>query len=278
MLKKVAIFIFLIHSVCYSQRVDQIGKAKPLTIGGGFSANSIFYNGLGNREPFTYFLSGNINANIYGLYNIPVSFAYTNQQFSFNEPSFKINRLSLHPSYKWVATHIGDVAMSFSPYTLNGHQFTGFGIDLTPNGPFKVSAMYGRLIRKRAYNIEEPEVEPTYKRMGYGVKTTFEKSNYSIGVTLFKAKDEQNSISAIFPVDIGVTPKENLVVSIDGRIKLFKKANLNIEFAKSALTNNLLAEDGENNNLLASFINANTTTTYHNAFKLILPIRLGKVL
>ncbi len=267
MLKKVAIFIFFIHSICYSQRIDQIGKAKPLTIGGGFSANSIFYNGLGNREPFTYFLNGNINANIYGLYNIPVSFAYTNQQFSFNEPSFKINRLSLHPSYKWVATHIGDVAMSFSPYTLNGHQFTGFGVDLTPNGPFKISAMYGRLIRKREYNIDEPEVEPTYKRMGYGVKTTFEKSNYSIGLTLFKAKDEQNSISTIFPDDIGVTPKENLVVSIDGRVKLFKKANINIEYAKSALTNDLHAENSENNNLLASFINDNTTTTYHNAFK-----------
>ncbi|QCX40667.1 hypothetical protein FF125_20300 [Aureibaculum algae] len=267
MLKNVAIFLLLTHTICYSQRIDQLGKAKPLTISGGFSANSIFYNGLANREPFTYFLNGNINANIYGLYNIPVSFAYTNQQFAFNEPSFKINRLSLHPSYKWIATHIGDVAMSFSPYTLNGHQFTGFGVDLTPNGPFKISAMYGRLIRKREYNIQEPEIEPTYKRMGYGVKTAYEKSNYSIGLTLFKAKDERNSISSFFTDDIGVAPKENLVVSIDGRVKLFKRANINVEYAKSALTNNLLAENGDNNNLLASFINENTTTTYHNAFK-----------
>jgi len=267
LLKKVAIFIFSIHSICYSQRIDQIGKAKPLTISGGFSANSIFYSGLGNREPFTYFLNGNINANIYGLYNIPISFAYTNQQFAFNEPSFKINRLSLHPSYKWIATHIGDVAMSFSPYTLNGHQFTGFGLDLTPNGPFKISAMYGRLIRKREYNIDEPEVEPTYKRMGYGVKTAFEKSKYSVGITLFKAKDEQNSINGILPDDIGITPKENLVVSIDGRVQLFKKANLNFEYAKSALTNDLFGENGENKNLLSSFINSNVTTTYHDAFK-----------
>ena len=96
MLKNVAIFLLLTHTICYSQRIDQLGKAKPLTISGGFSANSIFYNGLANREPFTYFLNGNINANIYGLYNIPVSFAYTNQQFAFNEPSFKINRLSLN--------------------------------------------------------------------------------------------------------------------------------------------------------------------------------------
>lgn len=238
-----------------------------MTISGGFSANSIFYSGLGNRDPFTYFLNGNINANIYGLYNIPVSFAYTNQQFAFNEPSFKINRLSLHPSYKWITTHIGDVAMSFSPYTLNGHQFTGFGIDLTPNGPFKISAMYGRLIRKREYQIDEPEVEPTYKRMGYGIKTSFEKSKYTIGLNFFKAKDEQNSINGIFPADIDLSPKENLVVSIDGRVQFFKKENLNFEYAKSALTNDLFGENGKNKNLLTSFINSNVTTTFHDAFK-----------
>lgn len=235
-------------------------------LSGGFSANAIFYDGLANREPFTYFISGNINANIYGLYNIPVSFAYTNQQFSFNEPSFKINRLSLHPSYKWVKTHIGDVAMSFSPYTLNGHRFTGFGVDLTPNGPFKISAMYGKLVRKREYNATEPEMEPSYKRMGYGLKTAYEKSNYRIGLTVFKAKDEQNSLSTLIPEDMGITPKENLVISIDGRVALFDRANISLEYAKSAMTNDLRAKDNGSSTIMAPLINSNSTTTYHNAF------------
>jgi len=119
--------------------------------------------------------------------------------------------------------------MSFSPYTLNGHQFTGFGVDLTPNGPFKISAMYGRLIRNREYNTNEPQVEPIYKRMGYGTKIAFEKNNYDLGLTVFKAKDQLNSLKLLFPADLGITPKENLVVSFDGRIKLFEKANIRLE-------------------------------------------------
>ena len=87
--------MFLLSSIAYAQRLDNIGKAKPVTISGGISANAVYYDGTANRDPFTYFLNGNVNANIYGLYNIPVSFAYTNQEFAFNEPSFKINRLTL---------------------------------------------------------------------------------------------------------------------------------------------------------------------------------------
>ena len=275
-LKITILIIFLFSSTCYAQRIDQLGKAKPITISGGLSANTIFYDGNANRDPFTYFLNGTINVNLYGLYNIPVSFAYTNQKFSFNEPSFKINRLSIHPSYKWVATHIGDVAMSFSPYTLNGHQFTGFGVDLTPNGPFKISAMYGRLIRNREYNIDEPQVDPTYKRMGYGTKIGFEKSNYGLGLTIFKAKDVLNSLDLSFPADLGISPKENLVVSVDGRVKLFEKANIRLEYANSALTNNLNTEKSESNKLLSSIFDNKISTTYHNAFKADFTYIVGK--
>ncbi len=244
-----------------------MGKAKPVTITGGFSANSIFYNGTANRAPFTYFLNGNINANLYGLFNIPVSFAYTNQQFSFNEPSFKINRLSIHPSYKWVATHIGDVSMNFSPYTLNGHQFTGFGFDLTPNGPFKISAMYGRLVRNREYNTIEPQADPSYKRMGYGTKIVFDKNNFGVGISFFKAKDELNSLKVAFPADLRITPKENLVISLEGRITLLKKANIRVEVANSALTNDLRAERIKSNKLLSGLVNNKVSTVYHHAFK-----------
>ena len=266
----------LFNSVCYAQRIDQLGKAKPVTITGGISTNSIFYNGTANRDPFTYFLNGNVNANLYGLYNIPISFAYTNQKFSFNDPSFKINRLSLHPSYKWIATHIGDVSMSFSPYTLNGHQFTGFGFDLTPNGPFKISAMYGRLIRNREYNINEPEVDPSYKRMGYGLKTSFEKTNYAIGLTVFKAKDQLNSLDIPFPDDIGITPKENLVISVDGKIKIFNKGNIRVEYANSTLTNDLRTDKINSNNLLSSLFDNRVSTTYHNAYKADFSYTVGK--
>ena len=275
-IKKITLIIFLLSSIAYSQRLDNLGKAKPVTISGGFSANSIFYDGTANRDAFTYFLNGSINVNLYGLYNIPVSFAYTNQQFAFNEPSFKINRLSIHPSYKWVATHIGDVSMSFSPYTLSGHQFTGFGIDLTPNSPFKVSAMYGRLIRKREFNLNEPQVEPSYKRMGYGIKTAYEKSNYKLGIIAFKAKDELNSLNIAVPDDLGIAPKENLVLSLEGGIKILKKGNIDIEYASSALTNDIRSEKISSNKVLATLFDNRISTSYHNAFKTNLTYIVGK--
>jgi len=34
--------------------------------------------------------------------------------------------------------------MTFSPYTLNGHQFRGAGVDLTPGKTFQISAMAGQ--------------------------------------------------------------------------------------------------------------------------------------
>ncbi len=271
-----AIGLSMFSSFIYAQRIDHLGKAKPVTITGGVSANSIFYEGSANRKSLTYFLNGNVNVNLYGLYNIPVSFSYTNQQFSFNEPSFKINRLSLHPSYKWVTTHIGDVAMSFSPYTLNGHQFTGFGVDLTPNGPFKVSAMYGRLVRDREYNADEPQVLPSYKRMGYGFKTTYEKSGYQLGFTLFKAKDELNSLTTIVPDDLGVAPKENLVTSVEGKVKFLERGSFSVEYASSALTNDTQAEAIGSDKLLASVFNNKLSTTYHDAFKVDLSYTVGK--
>ena len=109
-----------------AQNLDQVGQAKPLQLSGGFSANQIFYATHGSearRDPYTYFLSGDLNLSLYG-WSAPVSFTYSNQQASFQQP---FNRYSIHPTYKWVTLHGGYTAMSFSPYTLNGHTFLGVG-------------------------------------------------------------------------------------------------------------------------------------------------------
>ena len=178
-----SILLINVISTCniIAQDLTQIGKASLFSYSGGISANTIFYEGTGLRDPFTYVVNGNVNFNISGIYNIPVSFAYSNQNFTTNQP-FQFNRLSLHPSYKWITAHIGDVSMSFSPYTLSGHQFTGLGVDLTPRGKFKISAMYGRFIKPVEYESTIPENIPTYKRIGYGLKTQYELNKGSVGL------------------------------------------------------------------------------------------------
>ncbi|MEJ1222650.1 hypothetical protein [Sediminicola sp. 1XM1-17] len=253
--------------IAFSQSVnfDQLGKEKFLRYNGGFAANAVYYDGAANRQALTYYLTGNLNFNIAGLYNVPLSFTYSNQEFDFPNP-FKFNRFSFNPSYKWVAAHLGDVAMTFSPYTLSGHQFTGAGIDLTPEGPFQISAMYGRFLRSTEYNPEAPEALTAYQRMGFGLKTSYDFEIAKLGIIFFKAKDDENSLENPIPIELGLTPKENTVVSFESEFQLFEKAQIRIEYAISGVTeDNRLTEERTEKGLLSFVLNENLSTNYYNA-------------
>ncbi len=263
-------FLFTI-SWLSAQNVDvgAIGKGKAFKVSGGISANSIFYNSNqdSGREAFTYFLQGNLNIGFY-QFNMPISYSYSNQgsQLDYDVP-FKFNRLSLHPKYKWIQGHIGDVAMSFSPYTLSGHQFTGGGVELTPKGAFKISAMAGQLLRATEDN-EDQRTIPAFSRFGYGLKLGYEKEKYKLGIIGFYAKDNINSISTV-PDDKGVTPKENLVVSLEGSYKISENLEVKAEYASTAITQDLRADTSEDNGEgLAGLLFGNRgSTEYYNAVK-----------
>ncbi|TPN89250.1 TonB-dependent receptor [Aquimarina algicola] len=264
-IRLLTLFIFSYTIILNAQNLEQIGKVPLLRYNGGISANSVFYDGSANRDPFTYFINGNLNFNISGVYNIPLSFSYTNQDFGYSTP-FKINRLSIHPSYKWVNTHIGDIAMTFSPYTLSGHQFTGGGVDLTPTGPFKISALYGRFLRASEYNIELPEVLPAYERFGYGLKASYDFKKIAVGLIFFSAKDDQSSLKNEIPVELELTPKENTVISSEISFNLFDKAKIRVEYAISGITENTQTnESRETSGILSFLLDENNTTNYYNA-------------
>ena len=257
----------LLCTIGFSQSInfDQLGKEKWLRYNGGVAANAVYYDGTANRQDLTYFLTGNLNFNIAGIYNIPLSFTYSNQDFNFQNP-FKFNRLSLHPSYKWATAHIGDVNMTFSPYTLAGHQFTGGGFDLNPEGKFQISAMYGRLLRATEYNAEEPRSLTAYQRKGYGLKTSYDFDFMKLGVILFKASDEDDSLENPFPVELGLAPKDNAVVSFESEFRLFDKAQFRVEYAISGVTEDTQLTDARAENGILSFIlDENISTNYYNA-------------
>jgi len=259
-------FILLYSFFATAQDLTQIGKAKLFTLGGGISANSVYYNGDGQRDPFTYILNGNLNLNISGIYNIPISFAYSNQEFNVSQP-FRFNRLSISPSYKWLTAHIGDVSLTFSPYTLSGHQFSGLGIEASPTSKLKLSAMYGRLIKANEFDPESPEAVPAFNRIGYGLKSAYDFDKFSLGLTFFAAKDQEDSVDIPIPVEAGINPQENLVVSVDGKVKLFKNTILNAEFASSGITADSRASgDPENGGPVGLLFNGNATTQYYKAF------------
>lgn len=279
-LKKIILIplLLFISTLGFSQNfnVQEVGKAKLINVSGGASANTVFYSGNAAREPFSYFLNGNINFNIANLYNIPFSFSYTNQKFGYNKPVL-MNRLSIHPSYKWITAHIGDVSMTFSPYTLSGHQFTGFGVDLTPQGKFKISAMYGRLLKSSEYDSAYPDILPAYKRFGYGFKTVYSLEKVNLGLTLFKARDQINSLHNPIPFELDVTPKENTAISFETTFKLFQKLQVSTEYANSSITEDLRAvESGKAKGIASLLQSRNSTTTGYNAFKGQLAYPAGK--
>ncbi|WP_417443582.1 hypothetical protein [Joostella sp.] len=249
--------------------LEQFNQEKPLKVSGNIAANSVYYNSNQNnaREPFTYFLQGGINVSLY-TFSMPISYSFTNQGKSLNyQLPFNFNRLSLHPKYKWVTGHIGDVNMNFSSYTLSGHQFTGGGVDLTPEGDFEISAMAGRLL-KATEDTEDPRTVPAFKRMGYGIKTSYEKRKYTIGIIGFYAKDKINSIDSV-PEQKRVLPKENLVLSVEGSYKITNNLDVFGTYASSAITQDLRAQEGNGGKggLAGLLFNSKVSTEYYTAFK-----------
>ncbi|GET46537.1 TonB-dependent receptor [Capnocytophaga felis] len=224
---------FLSSTLGFSQQIDleNIGsrteetlKKNPFSISGSASANGVYTysseNGrVAQNAPFLYFLSGNINVGIYN-WTIPFSYRFTNQgsKFDYQIP-FKFNRLSLHPKYKWIQAHIGDVSMSFSPYTFNGLQFTGGGLELNPEKfPVKVSLMGGRLQKAIEYD-GNPQTVPMYERWGYGTKLMYKSNDVEVGGIFFFAKDKPNSLEVFIPDEKKIYPLENQTYSLFGKYK-----------------------------------------------------------
>ncbi|MDR0836433.1 MAG: hypothetical protein LBN11_07650 [Tannerella sp.] len=219
------------------ESVSKIGEDKPFAISGGLSAGNIFYNGnqQSGRQDWTYYLNGTLNLSLYGQINIPISVNLTNLGADLSYPSLP-NRLSIHPTYKWITGHIGDVAMNFSSYTLSGHQFTGAGVDLTPGNKLKISAMGGRLLKKIDFDSNNPTLMPTYNRVGTGAKVQYDDAKYSVGMIYFGAKDQTKDI-LFQPLDsLGITPMQNNVFSWHATLNMIQNLSFNAEYAISLLT------------------------------------------
>ena len=225
----------------YAQNIEEVlafRKKTPLKISGSISARATLFSSQPSeaRQSFTYQLTGAVNLSLYELLNIPLSFNLNNYGANFSYPSLP-NRLSLHPSYKWAKAHIGDVSMSFGSYTLNGHQFTGLGVELSP-GRWQVSAMAGRLLKGVGADPNIPSQQVGYERWGYGLKTRYEGSTFALGGTVFAARDRDGHIS--FDIDaLGIYPKGNIALGLEGSLSLIKDLKLSLEYGLSRMQQDL---------------------------------------
>lgn len=258
---------------------EKIKNTKIFKITGGISASSIFYTGNAGtgRDPFSYYINGNVNLSIYGI-NIPASFAFTNRGLSYGYTLPRTpNRLSLHPKYKWIQAHIGDVTTTFSPYTLNGLLYRGGGLDLTPKGKWKYSLMGGQLQKAVEYRPDNGQTLAVYKRIGYGAKVNYDNNGYKWGFSIFKAKDILNSLQ-YKPDSLQIYPQENTAVSIEESMPLIKNLVLTSEYAVSALTRDTRAPkytDSNQVNWMVKLFGGSTATNIYKAFKSQLNYTIG---
>lgn len=247
------------------EEMMDLKKKKWVKINGGVNATSTLFssNEMGGRQPFSYQLSGNVNISSLELINIPLTFSLNNYGSQFTYPTLP-NRLSLHPSYKWVRCHIGDVSMSFSPYTLSGHQFTGAGVELTPDH-WTVSVMGGRLVRRVDYDPAIPFLPPAYERYGYGAKVRHDGNKFFLGGTFFTAKDKK--LENTFRTDsMGIFPKSNIAVSVEAGVSILPNLKLSGEYATSFLTRDTRSPR-KKDNFIDRIVNSKESTSTYYAVK-----------
>jgi len=221
----------------FGQDLSNLDEKDPIKITGSASANQVYYGQSGSqsgRDPYSYYLMGRLNVALYG-WNIPLSYRYSNQSRSFQQP---FNQFSLSPRYKWIQAHVGYSSMSFSNYTMSGHQFYGAGLELKPTNDIEVALMYGRLKRATEADTSHQNREPSFRRKAYGIQTTLKKWNGTYTFTLFRSKDEQSSLDSI-PVQQGILPEENLVLSFKTSKTLFQNFSFDLEYAGTAITSDL---------------------------------------
>lgn len=214
-----------------SVQLDKIGKDKWFKYRGNVRAMGLWYNGTAPRDTFGYMLQGGLNFTLGGIYHLPFSFTYSDQQFRFPSP-VKLNRFSFHPSYKGIQLHLGDAAMIFMPYSLNGHQFTGIGLSIKTRRKWSFSTMYGRLLKQRGYLSEAPQLEPVLARRGYGLQVGYESEAWYLKASVFAANDRMPEVSSEEIIRYPF-PERNLVTAIQTRFRVFAKGNILFDYANS---------------------------------------------
>lgn len=258
----------LISILTNAQDVEQVVKAPPLVTTGGFTMSHIANyspDSASSHTPYSYYLSGNINFKLKGVADVPVSFAYTNNQATANL-SQPFNRLSLSPSYKWVQAYLGYASMQFSPYTLSGHEFFGAGVELSPeNTPWKVAAMYGRF--KKMVRPDSTILTPSYRRMGGGFKIGYSAPKATVSFNLLKAKDDDASLRFNKGDSTYIAPQDNLAGSMDIQVKLPHGISVAAEYGISALNRHVQKNDSTSLSLPDRIICTNGDLAVHHAFK-----------
>ncbi len=255
-------FISISHSV-KAQQLDNIEDQKPFNISGNVGLNLVAYNvsGIEKRmDPFGFVFSANAELSVYG-FTMPFSIRYSDKKTDYTQP---FNQFGLSPTYKWATAHIGYRNVSFSNFTLAGHNFLGGGLELNP-GKFRFGFVYGRFKKSNESYEFAVDTLQSFTRRGYSARIGVGTQRTFVDIVFLKIKDDSTSLSNPKPEQY--TPaEENLVGGINSRIGITKNLSFENELAASFYTTDMAAasfELNDSNKLLSSaeaFMNINQST------------------
>jgi hypothetical protein len=223
----------------HAQDIEQVTKAKWVTVTGGIGATGSGYTNYGiqnRRDPFAYNLSANLNFNFKGVVDAPFSMYIASENKTFNAPSY--NFVGISPRYKWITAHIGSRNMNMSQFTYSGTTFLGGGIELMPEKFIvKGKAFYGRLVKVVPVgDTLSPIIRlPVYERWGGAGMVTIGSQSNNVDIIFFKGKDDIHSLGAIDSTS-GVKPEENMVLGLNTKQKIGDHLLLALEYGFSAYT------------------------------------------
>ncbi|MEL6970095.1 MAG: hypothetical protein AAFZ63_17280 [Bacteroidota bacterium] len=248
---------------------DRIQSKEYFRVNGSLQAGLRWNNISGitaRTDPFQGRINASLLIDFLGIKG-PFTAAFSDGNTTYRLPAYAFYGFS--PSYKWIQLHFGDRSLNFSPYTLNGHNFKGVGVELTP-GNFYFGAMHGRLRRARLAEAGAIQnLDPIYRRIGSSIKVGYDDGENKLGAVLFRARDDENSIT--IPDSSLLRPQENLVLEFQGQKQLGSLFNVAFNIAHSALSRDNTAPlindpgSGLNGSILGLF-KPRSSTAYNQAY------------
>lgn len=258
-------FIVLPLIELYSQDLEQVVSSKPLGFSGTLNT-SIVTRSSENGEGSSYWvLSASPTLSVYSI-EFPFTITFSTNESRFQQP---FNEYGISPKYKWLTLHAGHRSISYSPFTLAGHQFLGGAFDIAPSF-LRVSGMYGRLVRSVPFDSGDVNRSSAFERWGYAGKVGFgSRSNY-VDAIYFTAKDRYPSVNNSLLLN-GITPAQNTVLGIISSQQFFKLITWDFEGSVSGYTRDLTAASFKDSSkipqLFRDIITVNSSSRVSTALK-----------
>ena len=254
----------------FAQQIENLKDQKPFTLQGSLGTNLIFYHASGIPErmrPFSYVLSANATANLYGI-AMPFSFIYSDRQRNYTQP---FNQFGISPSYKWATVHLGYRNVRFSDFTLAGHSFLGGGVELNP-GKLRFGMVYGRFRRSTESHPQAIDTIPSFKRKGLAIKIGVGSPKNFVDFNFLNIKDDSTSLIGT-EIRNNATPAQNMVAGFNTHLTFSKAVSFDAEIAGSLFTHDMKAPSlGDLNDVpvfsgLEKFFLINQSTAFYTAIR-----------